>query len=637
MSGIFGFVQGEADRSNTIDINRMRLWNSAYGSDDEEMFIGECFGLGCCYEKLSAEAKMGTPVLKANHKYAVVDALLFNREELIERCQEKATLSDEELLICYIDKFGLNALKDVNGDFCGAIYDDREKSLTLFRDHMGIRPLFYFINEVMVAFSTDIRGLVALPQIDASVDEDWLYKTITGHISTGKDNTEFKYIFCVPPAGYIKFSLENNKIVTQRNEYWQLGSKKIRFSSETAYRNQLRELITDAVKRRLDVVSDPVGAELSGGLDSGVIDILINRMGREGIYVSWSPDPKDVPLVKNDERLVILDICEQENIVCNYGKTRISLGPESAIAGKMREMGIEVNHDEQTALRYILPPYSNTHTICETAQFVSRNGARVVFTGHGGDEGVSHRCNPYEMFFHREYYHFLRYMWSTTHGKKRRIRNTLKKCYRILSEERKQLKQPFQMHFASPELLKADFSNKFIQKKMPPIYFAYDPKKYIKEGGSRNRLDVMAMLGAYSGVRYLAPFLDYRVIDFAVSIPRHMYLKGRSNRYIFREAFKEIMPESLYRLQIKEDNSFNSVEEDSDWFEEFSKYKKEALDKLDRVYWEPYLDFDVIDKWFEKGRPSEEERKHEQDILYCLFLCAMLGNVVKRTREDTKK
>lgn len=80
--------------------------------------------------------------------------------------------------------------------------------------------------------------------------------------------------------------------------------------------NRLRELITDSVKRRLDVFPDIIGAELSGGLDSGVIDILINRLGREAVYYSWSFSPQDLPDVPNDERQVIADICEQENIIC---------------------------------------------------------------------------------------------------------------------------------------------------------------------------------------------------------------------------------------------------------------------------------------------------------------------------------
>ncbi len=634
MSGIFGYLQNTTGIiENKINIKTMQLWNRAYGKDAEELSEGDCYGIGCCYERLSIERKQSKPVLVKESKYAVIDALLYNRDELLEKCGAETSFSDEELVLAYIDSFGMSGLKDVNGDFCGAIYDTKDKTLVLFRDHMGVRPLFYHANDSFVAFSTDIRGLICVSQIDAAISEDWIFKTIAGYTTIGTENTEYANIFCVNPAGYVKFSFEKGGLSIEKNRYWQLGNKKIRLSSEVAYRDKLKELITDSVKRRLDAVSGLVGAELSGGLDSGVIDILINRLGRECVYFSWSVDPKDLPMAENDERLIIADICKQENITCNFGKQILELDSESNIAENVRQTGTVLQMDELPAMRYVLPSYINALTICEASEHINKSGSRVVFTGHGGDEGVSHRCNSYEMFYNHEYYHYLRYMWSTTHGKKNRIIGTLKKCYKNLSEAQKMLRKPFHNPFGVPELLKADFAGKFDETKMPILHFAYDPKEYVKEGGSRNRLDNVALLGAYSGVRYLIPYLDYRVIDFAVSIPRHLYIKGRRNRYIFREAFKDIMPESLYKLRIKEDNSRKNMEQDPNWFEEYAKKKADTVSKLNREYWSQYLNFDIIDEWLKRGKPSDEERLHDESILICLFLCAMAENVAEKSRE----
>lgn len=633
MSGIFGFFQN-FNVDNKIDIEKMQSWHRAYGREGEEVYEGADFGFGCCYEKLSKDAKRSTPVLKKKGQYAVVDALLYNREELIEKCELQEELSDEELLLYYVERFGINALKDVNGDFAGGIYDENDKSLILFRDHMGVRPLFYFASDEFVAFSTDIRGLTSIPQVDASADEEWVYKIIGGYAVMGIENTEFANIFCVRPAGYMKFSFASGKCEMEKNTYWQLGNNKVRLSSEEEYKDKMRELITDSVKRRLNAVSGLIGAELSGGLDSGVIDILINRLGREGVYFSWSLAPEEVPLGEKDERIVIADICEQENITCNYGKMRLDFGEESNMSQSIRQVGIDLKMDEISAFRYALPAYVNILPVCESSQFVNQQGARVVFTGHGGDEGVSHRCNPYEMFYNHEYYHFLRYMWSTTHGQKGRVIKTLKNCYKNLSETRKKLTEPFRNPFGVPELLNADFAGKFDESSMPILRFGFDAKEYVKDGGSRSRLDNVALLGAYSGVRYLIPYLDYRVIDYAVSIPRHMYLKGGKNRYIFREAFKDIMPKTLYSQRYKEDVSWRNVEKDPNWFEEFAKRKADVVSRLDREYWKQYLDFSVIDNWLERGEPSEEERFREENILRPLLMFATLENMVKKSRES---
>lgn len=634
MSGIYGFVQTEAVTVETeLTIKQMQRWNRAYGRDREMVYRTERFGLGCACEKLSTERAESSPVLQKNGRYAVLDALLYNREELEKKCGAEGKLSDEELLLSYIECCGAGALCEVNGDFAGAVYDERERSLLLFRDHMGVRPLYYFVSETAVFFSTDLRGLLAVEQVDVSPSEEWIYKNVGGFITVNSENTEFAHIFCVPPGGYLKLFGKDCIQITEKKRYWQAGSRKLHLSSEADYQKKLRELVTDAVKRRLDAVSGTVGAELSGGLDSGVIDILIHRLGRECIYFSWSPSPEEVPYAKNDERLVIADICRQEGITCRFGKRHLDVGMESSIAEGTRLALPALNPEEPPAMRYALPPFINALTICEAAQDIRNSGARVVFTGHGGDEGVSHRCNPYELFYHREYYHFLRLMWSGAYQKRPRVLYTLKNCHTTLKKAREELKKPFRTPFGIPEFLNKEFAAGFSEQEMPVLTFAYDARKYVADGYSRNRLDNVALLGAYCGVRYVVPYLDYRVIDFAVSIPRHLYMRRDRNRYIFREAFRDMMPESLYSLRGKEDNSKKNMEENADWYKEFAKRKEDTVKKLDRTVWEKYLDYGQIDAWLQRGKPSEEERFHEKAILQSLFSCALLQNLVEKARE----
>ena len=408
---------------------------------------------------------------------------------------------------------------------------------------------------------------------------------------------------------------------------------KIRYSSFEKYKSRLRELVTDSMQRRLNAIPDLVGAELSGGLDSGVIDILIHRLGRECVYFSWSVDPEELAYADQDERLVIQDICNQEQITCHFSHMQTDFSINCSFAKEMQSLGFSLDPKEPPVLRYAIPPYINAMTLCTSCDCMKQNGAKVVFTGHGGDEGISPRCNPYEMFYHHEYYHFFRYMWSTTHGQKWRIRKTLHACKKCLGENRQALTEALHMPFGAPELLNKKFATRFSEKDMPSLHFAYAPIEYIKEGGSRNRLDNVALLGAYNGIRYLIPFLDYRVIDFAVSIPRHLYLKGSYDRYLFREAFRDMMPKSLYTLRCKEDNSAKNYPENPNWYEEFAKRKEEANTKLDRTIWKQYLDFDFIDDWMKKGKPSDDERRHDNNILMCLFYCAMAQNLVDKAQE----
>lgn len=633
MSGIYGIWKPLKKVVNdTADIDRLKRWNMAYGNEQEMLYIGEEIGMGCSYEKLSETAPKSSPVLQRDGKYAVIDAVLYNREEMIEKGFFSKELSDEELLLSYVEKFGYDALCEVNGDFVGGIYEVQNNSLTLFRDHMGVRPLFYYAQEQSVVFSTDIRGLTSMEQIDVTVDEKWLWNKVAGTAYTGMENTEFAHIFCVKPASYMAIALKNNQLTINTKSYWQIGRKKMRLSSEEAYIEKLRELITDSIKRRLDVISGPIGAELSGGLDSSVIDILIHRLGREAVYFSWSASPEEVPYAEDDERLVVEDICKQENISCHYAGKVLQIGEDSIIYKKMCAMGIQPDMRAGFYRRYVFPPYINTLHVCQASQYVNSQGAKVVFTGHSGDEGVSHRCNPYELFYHKEYGHYLKYMWDSTKGEKHRWYNTLLRCRQNLTVSRQKLTNPFVSILDSKDMLKKEFYEKYNVKKGVPQTFAYDPISYIRNGGSRNRLDVVALLGAYSGARYIIPYIDYRVIDYAVSIPRHMYLKKQKNRYIFREAFKDIMPDSLYNLRGKEDTSWRNAKGKEKNPTEYLERKKRLLGMLDRKYWNQYLEWKVLEDWANIPL-NEADEMRDFAIFSAIDNCLSLQNMIQFSRE----
>lgn len=627
MSGIFGIWQN-GTLTSTTDRMRLQKWNAAYGVKTETLTSENLF-LGCTQSRYSDEMPGSAPVLRNGSKYAVIDALLFNRDEITARSGLSEELSDEELLFLYIEKFGYEALREVNGDFTGVIYDEEKKNMTLFRDHMGVRPLFYYNRGGILVFSTDIRGLISMDAVDASVDEKWLWSALAGTAYMGTEHTEFANIRCVKPASYYTVTSGKDTFPTVVKTYWKPGEKKIRLTSETAYIERHKELITDAVKRRLDVVSGPVAAELSGGLDSSIIDIVIHRLGREAHYFSWSLSPEELAYAENDERLIVEDICKQENIVCHYSNEAMQLREDSVIYKKMKEIGMEPELNAGLYRRYVLPPYISTTQIGRVAQSAHDYGAKVVFTGHGGDEGVSHRCNPYELFYNKEYLHYFSYMWESTKGLKHRCYKTVVRSLKNLTKTRKRLRSPFVSVFASKAMLTPEIASKYEGGKGLPNIFAYDPLSYVRNGGSRNRLDIVALLGEYCGARYFAPYLDYRVIDYALSIPRHMYLKEQKNRYIIRKAFRDMIPESLYNLTGKEDTSWRNVEKTQVDITEHVQKKNRLVAMLDRGYWNRYLNWEELECW--ANAAAEEERD------FAMFMgidkCLSLQNLITFSRK----
>ena len=244
---------------------------------------------------------------KKDEKVGVSDCLIFS--------DVPDSASDENFIFTSICNNGIDTLNTINGDFAGAIWDSVNNELLLYRDHLGVRPLFYYLSNERVIFSSDIRGLTSLDYVDTTIDENWVFYNVVNVELPSTTDTEYLHVKCVPPGGYVKFSFANGSIRMQSGNYWIPGSKKIRMKGREAYAKELRRLVDDAVKIRANATNLRVGAELSGGLDSGVISLVLANMNKECFYYSWSPSPEDLPYAKGDERLIINDICDKLSIL----------------------------------------------------------------------------------------------------------------------------------------------------------------------------------------------------------------------------------------------------------------------------------------------------------------------------------
>lgn len=581
MSGIFGFSGYISEPERTRTLESLSFWNKQYGSEGHDVCLTDRIGIGCHTEHLNSAFPASAPIISHGEDLAVVDALLYNRSELLAALHLKTeeTMSDEELLLTYVYQKGFDALADVNGDFSGAIYQPKHSRWVLFRDHSGVRPLFYCHDAERFAFSTDMRGLLALDGFDAAINEDHLYLRMTGGNYLSMCETEYRNIHCIRPASWTEVISDSGHISYNVHIYWNWGTAKVRLSSDEAYQKELRRLITDAIQRRLDAVPAPVGCELSGGLDSSIIGILINRLCGKGLYFSWSYGEDDVPLREGrDERKVIYDICAQENIHCQLDRRR-----EPA--------------DFLDNFRNAEPPYLNTRFISHGSEYFRANGARAVFSGHGGDEGVSHRNNLAELWYHREYVSFVRNIYRTTRGCTHRFLRTIKRTARQIFVINRDFFKPYDALSNSSSVLSTEFSAKMDAcVKRQSLPFAYDPIAYINQGGHRPRLDNCALQGAMCGMRYLFPFLDFRVLDYALSIPRTQYMNGRLDRYIYRAAFNDLMPDSLRQVNYKHMLSAPDRLPDMDLQLRFYRLRDDIVAFLDQNKWSEYLDLDAIRK-----------------------------------------
>ena len=620
MSGIYGFSYLHSEVSEALlddTIGALHYWNRIYGREAHGQMLLGTSGIGCHLEHFSEEFPHASPVLPFRSGHAVVDALIFNRRELLEKLNmdaSGASLSDEELLLRWIDARGFEALAAVNGDFAGAIFDADSGAWTLFRDHMGVRPLYVYTDEKHFGFSTDLRALAAMPEADVSIDEKDFFIRASGTNPLSLQRTGFARIRCALPGAVTRIIPGAEGYRCEEQVYWTPRRKKIRRSTVEDYRRELRELITDAVNRRCDAIPGLLGGELSGGLDSTVIDILVCRHGREAKFFSWSWDTDTIPLNEGeDERKTIDEICRREHTECHYMNARETVSL-------------------QDAGEALLPPYIASQTLGFGSAWLHSQGARVVFSGHGGDEGVSHRGQRYELYCYGEYLTYFRYYWLDLKGKPLRLLRAVRAGLKDVSHNRRRSKESPAMVPGHLDVFAPTFRERMLREFRPqPFTFNFVPHLFVQQGGTRPRMDNAAYQGAVHGMRYLFPYVDYRVMDYALSIPRRLFVGHRNTRVLFRDAFRDLLPESLYARNYKDQASTRHLSADTEQ-DLHQQIVSSLLGKLDPDNWKEYLDLHTLNQLLLSSEGKAGGIGSVDGLLAYIGQCIMIQDVQKNAK-----
>jgi len=199
------------------------------------------------------------------------DARLDNRDELyslLELDTEAARqASDSLLLLLAYRKYGSACTQRLLGDFAFAVWDTRDRKLFCARDHMGVKPFFYYFKDGLFAFASEKKGILSLPGIDASINKQYLYnQCFDSHIQAA-DTTLYRHIHRLPPAHTLTLVHDNITL----SQYWTLDAyAELRLGSNEDYYEGLCHHFENAVRNRLRTAY-PLGIELSGGIDSSTI------------------------------------------------------------------------------------------------------------------------------------------------------------------------------------------------------------------------------------------------------------------------------------------------------------------------------------------------------------------------------
>lgn len=594
MSAIFGIWKLSGGSINGDHACKMKDILTPYGLDAQDTYIEGNIVLGSCLNKISIYSQKDIPIHSEQNGQIVLvaDAQIYNRDELIYdyKLTDHKDISNNELIRAAYEKWGEDCPKYINGDFAFAIWENNK--LIVVRDHLGVRPLYYYYNEAIFVFATDYRAILALPFVPKGVNEKMLYNILINHDILRKENTHFEGIYSLLPSHTLKIGKDGITL----KKYWTPGSgKKIIYNTEEEYFKALYDMVSKAIKIRITNTNVKIGGQLSGGLDSAVIDILANReLKKENKELSalftWAPSFEVYERQERDERKFIEQICEREGFECTYFDIGQALATDDIDKIKAVDAG---------------QLFAMTHEV----ESVSSKDIRLMLSGWGGDQGISHGANLFELFVHREWRYYFKEIRSLSQGSSFRFLKLI-----ISSTVLSLLSHLGYLSFNKNDLVHID--NKDFRKSMKKYktrtikYSAIDPVKRMESGEIQIRTEISAWLGADYNVQYLFPFLDYHLVDFAMSTPRHMFYKNRVNRYIFRKTFEEILPKDLCYYIPKDDIARCTYRKSK--INDIEKANKLLEKKLSKTMFSRYLDFnktrELISRLKKKENIPQEHR-----------------------------
>jgi asparagine synthase (glutamine-hydrolysing) len=275
--GIAGIVGRSGDLTDAATIHRMCQTLIHRGPDDEGIYVSQNVGLGMRRLSIIDLAGGRQPIHNEDRTvWIVLNGEIYNfqrlRHELESRGHRFYTNSDTEVVVHLYEEMGADCVHKLRGMFALALYDEKRQSLLLARDRLGKKPLYYAFCDGRLFFGSEIKALLAAAPQLAEVDPEGLLQYFYfGYIPD--PFAIFRRIHKLPPGNLLEYS----GTVSSVRQYWDLpvyGSHAP--GSEEEYLKELEHRLTEAVSLRL--TSDvPLGALLSGGIDSSIIVALMAR------------------------------------------------------------------------------------------------------------------------------------------------------------------------------------------------------------------------------------------------------------------------------------------------------------------------------------------------------------------------
>jgi asparagine synthase (glutamine-hydrolysing) len=472
------------------------------------------------------------------------------RAELIARGHRFYTESDTEVIVHLYDEYGDRFVDHLNGQFAFALWDRRERRLLLVRDRAGILPLFYAEVQGGIAFASEVKALLAGGQVKAALDPVGFDELMTFWAPLAP-RTVFAGVNQLAPGEMM--ILDASGTTTRRYWHWEFPRvAELRRDPAEALEAELREILDDATQIRLraDV---PVGAYLSGGLDSStLVALLKQRVPRTLQTFSIGFDDAGLDESAHQREMVRHLDTAHNHVQCT-------------LADIAREFPRTIAHSESPVLRTAPAPMQMLSGL------VRGNGVKVVLTGEGADEVLG----GYDIFKEAKVRHF----WAQQPASTWRP-GLLKRLYPYLDLTSEQsaayLKEFFGIGLSNPSDPCFSHLPRWMTTAQCKLFWSDELRA--RAGGDAaarlreslpaemahwhpfNRaeyLEAKTLLPSYllssQGDRMLMansvegrfPFLDHRLIEFATRLHPRYKMRVLREKWLLKQTMRSALPASI--------------------------------------------------------------------------------------------
>ncbi len=559
MCGIAGIVNLNGKPVDKDLIVRMTNTLNHRGPDDEGSFYSNdirqtsssSIGVGLGHKRLSiidlSEAGRQPLSNEDGTVWLVCNGEIYNYKELAKEVESKGhklkSKTDSEVIIHLYEEYGDNFVPRLQGMFAFAIWDSRKKRAIIARDRVGIKPLYYYFKDGVFIFASEIKAILSNDCVKREIDTLSLNQYLS-FLYTPAPKTIFKDILKAEPGSLLV--LEDGRL--HESQYWDLviQNNVDTHKSEDVYVDTIYDLLKEAINARM--MSDvPLGAFLSGGIDSSVIVAIMSELsatpiktfsigfGREERHYSELEHAKVIAdLFKTDHREFVLksDIVELLPTVVSHfdepfanptsvlmyllsqeTKKHVSValsgtGGDEAFAGYTRYAGMKLS---------------------ENAQMVPKSLRKFL---NFAAENIPESSNGK---------HFGRRLKRFVNGSLMQPEERYASWMSVFNDDLKsELFSSDVFRGGVDEYLRSYFNNPGILNSQNKVFYT-DVKTYLPN----NQLEYVDKMSMAHALEVRVPFCDHKLLEYSASIPYNLKIKGLNTKHLLKRAAAKILPEEI--------------------------------------------------------------------------------------------